>query len=612
MVKTNVESTQLDFEAIRSKLKTYFAASDQFKDYNFEGSALANILDVLAYNTHFNALMANMAINESYLETAQLRSSILTHAYSLGYFPSSVLAASATLEVRTSLAGVEGRPSTITLPAGTRFTTSIEGVTYTFQTLQTYAATDDGNGEYVFLDQNGLANIKVFEGNTVTRTFFVGAKGDKNLYVIADPNMDTTTVDVRVFANASTTLYDSYSNISKAIRVNADSKYFLLKESPNGNYELQFGDGVATGKAPTAGNKVTVTYLSSAGETANGASLFTALDPVVVDGTPYSLVTTLVYRSSGGAPKEANESIRLHAPLVYSTQRRMVTSYDYHSLIQSNYPDLQDVIAWGGQDNDPIDYGKVFISIRYPDEYDSDTKQGIQDDISNNLIAPLGTLSITPEYIEPIQTYLALTVNFDFNPVLSGVTIQTAEDQIFAICQKYFDDNLGQFGKQFRRSNLLALIDGLSDAVLSSRIDIVMNQRFIPDLVNSRSYTISFPETILGPDDVNYRIDSTKFIYDGEACIIRNKLNTNTLEIVNAAGTVLVNNIGDYTTGTGKVNLINFAPEGILGGVNYIKIRAIPSNQGTLSPLRNYTLEFDTEDTLVRGTVDYQSTRVSL
>jgi hypothetical protein len=334
---------------------------------------------------------------------------------------------------------------------------------------------------------------------------------------------------------------------------------------------------------------------------------------VNVGGTNYSIVTSLIYRSSGGASKENDESIRLHAPLVYSTQKRMVTSYDYHALIQSTYPDLQDVIAWGGQDNDPIDYGKVFISIRYPDQYDSDTRQGIQDDIAINLISPLGTLSITPEFIEPIQTYLGLTVSFDFNPVLSGVTIQTAADQILDICKKYFDDNLGQFGRQFRRSNLLSLIDGLSDAVLSSRIDVTMNQRFIPDLVNTRSYTIAFPEPIATPDDQDYRIESSRFTYDNDrVCLIKNLLGSNVLQIVDLSGNVIVNNIGSYTTGTGKIQLVNFTPKSILNGVNFIKISAIPLNQGTLSPLRNYTLELDTDETTVRGTVDYQSTRVSL
>lgn len=609
---TNVESTDLDFETIRSNLKTYLAATDQFADYNFEGSALANILDVLAYNTHFNALTANMAINESFLETAQLRSSIVTHALSLGYFPRSKTSSRATVNLSLNLSSYVGTPpETIALPTGFKFTGSVEGVSYTFQTRQSYTATNNGFNQYTFVDDTGSADLIIYEGDEITRTFLVPSASDKRIYVIADDSVDHDTLDVRVFENVSTTTYVSYENIQHAIRITEDSKYYIFKEAPNGYYELQFGED-ALGLSPSTGNKITVNYLSVTGEAANGVRAFVPQSNVSVNGQSFGLSVTAVTNSISGAEKQSIESIRLNAPLNYASQRRMVTKNDYQTLIQSTYPTLVDVVTWGGEENVPVDYGKIYISIEYPTSFGDDEKQVIKDSITNDLIAPLSTMSIRPEFVDPIDLYLELTCNFDFNPNLTSITSQATGDRITTEIQNYFSDNLETFGGIFRRSNLLTRIDDLSESILSTFMTVKMNRRFTPNLSTNRSYDIVFPVEIANPNSETYTITSSKFIYNSTVCSIRNLLGSNTLQIINESGTVIERNIGSYLAKSGTVRLDSFLPDSILNGIDYIKISAVPANQATIRPLRNYIIKLDEDLSRAIATIDYQNQRVTL
>jgi len=609
---TTVQSTDLDFNAIRNKLKDFFAASDQFADYDFEGAGLSNILDVLAYNTHFNSLVANLAINESFLETAQLRSSLITHAHSLGYFPRSRTSAKGYIKLSTNLSSFVGsRPVALTIATGKTFTSNIDGTTYTFRTRETLSAEDDGNGIYRFTTAEGSQNFYIYEGTEKTKTFFVPDTADDQIYVIPDLGLDTSTVDVRVYPNTSTTSYETYTNIKDAVAINNDSRYFLLKESPNGYYELQFGVGDNFGNKPQPGYKVTVTYLSSSGADANNGKVFTPSSGITVSGQTFPLTATTTTRSAGGAEKETLAEIRNNAPLTYATQHRMVTATDYDTLIRSNYPVVQDVTSWGGQDNIPVDYGVVYISLKFPSGTDASTITTTKNDIASNLVTPLAVLSIRPKFVDPETTYLKLNTTFDFNPTLSGVTLQTMQQNVTSTINSYFGSNLDAFKKEFRRSNLLTIIDDISPAVLSSKIDVRMVQRFTPKLYTNRNYTINFPTTIAGTDDVNRIITSSRFIYNNQVCIIQNALSGYNLQVTTAGGEVLLNNIGTYYPGTGVVELTSFNPESIIGGISYIKIQATPANPATIKPLRNYILSLDEEST-VKGNIDYQTVRVSL
>ena len=614
-METNIESTSLDFEAIRSSLKTYFEADEQFADYNFEGSALANLLDVLAWNTHFNALTANMAINESFLETSQLRSSIVGHAQSLGYFPTSKTAARATVQLSANLSSYVGtRPESITLPANTKFTTTVDGVSYTFQTLSAYTATDSGSGLYTFVDENGSSNLTVYEGTLITKTFYVPAKDAQPIYVIPDESMDTATAVVKVFSNRNTSAFSVYTDIKDAIRIDDTSRYYLMREAPNGYYELQFGSGNSIGLSPSAGNKVQVEYLRVGGSNANGAKTFTAQSSLSVDGQSFTLSASTQAIASNGDEKETLADIRYNAPLNYASQRRMVTKQDYESLISSTYSSVSSVSAWGGEEADPVDYGKIYLSLIFADEnLDSDSKVVIKQDIQTNLIEPLATMSIDPVFVDPETLYLALTVRYDFNPNKTEKTAQTTSNNILSAIQTYFDTNLESFTGVFRKSDITSTIDNLSEAILSTRLDVKMVKRFTPTLDVNKAYRILFTEEIALPDRDEYTITSDTFVVGNRRVKIRNELGSTTLQLINETGTsVITPNIGSYDANSGVVTISSLKITSLLSGNTQIKIIATPANQGTIRPIRNYIIELDTALTSILPTIDYQGNRVSI
>jgi len=606
---TNIQSTELDFNSIKQSLKTFLAQKEEFKDYDFEGSGLSNILDVLAYNTHFNALTANMAINESFLETAQLRSSVITNAQSLGYFPRSYTSSSATVQLSLDLTTFSGTPPiSITLPAGTLFTSVVENVSYTFQTLQAYTAENDGFDLYIFGDDDGNLESKLYEGVRKTQTFFVPRPEEKRIYVIGDEALDKNTIEVSVYDNSSSTNSVTYSNITEAIRIDSNTRFYLLREAANGFYELQFGVDNSFGQEPVTGNKIEVSYLTTNGEAPNGALSFSAQNSVTVGAQSFPLAVGVLSVATGGSEKESIESIRTLAPLNFASQRRMVTKEDYRALILANYSSVRDANTWGGEENDPVDYGKIYISLKFEDDIDNDSKETVKSDITKNLIAPLGTMSIDPVYVDPTTTYLGITTLFDYNPNLSSLTPRASATAIENEVVNYFDENLEIFGNSFRRSALLSRIDDLNEAILSSSMIVELNQRLELDLNVSKSYSLTFPVEIATPDDVNYRINTSRFIFDSKTCRIKNKLNSYTLQIVNEADEVIERNIGTYDN-NGTINIIDLNASSILNSLDYIKVFATPANQATIRPGKNYILELDTDNNNAIFNIDYQKNR---
>ena len=323
MGTTTIKSTALDFQSIKNNLKTFLAQTDEFSDYNFEASGLSNILDVLAYNTHFNGLIANFALNESYLGSAQLRSSIVSLAEGIGYVPDSKNSSQGVINMSISLAGVSGRPNKVTIPSGFKFNSTVDDIVYEFQTQEEITATDDGAGAYKFTTVDGSESIKVFEGTATTKTFLITGQTENFAYIIPDENMDIDTAVVKNFETASGTTFSTFTDLRNATSLTELSRIYILRESPNGNFELSFGNKTTLGISPVAGNKVTVDYLSVKGADANGAKVFAPQQQVQVNGVGYTASVTTVSNSSGGSPKETVESIRTTAPFQYATQNRM-------------------------------------------------------------------------------------------------------------------------------------------------------------------------------------------------------------------------------------------------------------------------------------------------
>ena len=611
---TNIESTALDFQNIKNNLKTFLANQTEFTDYDFEAAGLSNILDVLAYNTHYNALTANFALNEAFLNTAQLRSSVVSHAQTLGYIPRSKTAALAQVSLSLNLSGVAGRPTQLTMPSGRTFTSSIGGVAYTFQTIRAHYATDDGTGTYNFATTDGETSIKIYEGSTKTKTFRVGETSERQIYVIPDNTMDTATAQVSVFANPTTSDFQTYLNVQEAVRVTAQSLFYQLNETPSGEYELNFGDGTSFGKSPDVGSIIKVTYLSTLGPEANGGTVFTPTADFTVNGVGYPLVVVTESASASGAVRQSVESIRSNAPIAFSSQQRLVTAEDYKAQILAKFSTIEDCISWGGQDNVPANYGKVYVSLKFADNVTESQKTTVKDSIVSNLSDNLAVLSIDTVFVDPIETFLSVIVSFDFDPNKTGKTLATAEQDVIEVVQNYFTVNLEKFNETFRRSNMLTLIDDIGDFIVSSRAEIKMTQRLELTLNSTLSYEVQFPEELSAPSPTEYIIETGAFTFEGgQQCVIRNKFSSNKLQVVNiTTGQVLTDNVGTYDELGGKVIITGFTPETILSGQSFLTVNAIPANQATVKPLRNYVIKFDTGSSFAQGTVDTQTTKVTL
>ena len=592
---TTILSTALDFNNIKNNLKIYLQQQSEYADYDFEAAGLSNILDVLAYNTHINGLIANFATNESFLGTAQLRSSVVSLAEGIGYIPDSKMSARATITLTVNLSGVAGRPSVIILPSGRTFTSSVNDITYTFQTIESYTAQDDGTGLYRFTDNNGTTNVIVYEGALKTKTFYVGPFSENDVYIIPDINIDANTATVNVYDTATSNTFATYLNILNATSISANSTYYILKEAPNGFYELSFGDGVNLGKAPVAGNKIVVNYLSTNGSDANGATTF-ASTALVVNDVEYPLTVTTVSKSVGGDILESIESIRKNAPFQYATQNRMVTAADYTSLILRNFSQfIQDIKSWGGEENTEPKFGTIFTSILFEDDVNLTLQESIKTQVAS-LVDQLGIVSFNIEYADPVETYIETNVYFQVNPKLTTLSLNTLENQVNSTIATYFSNTIGSFDQSFRRSNLLTLVDDISPAILSSRADIKMQQRFTPSLNTYANYNLRFPTSIAVADRDTPVITSSPFTFNNTLAKIQNKLGSTTLQVISAGtGTVLVDSVGSYNATSGTVNIVALNPSNVVGGVNYIKLSVIPTNSSAVTPQRNDVLKFDQE-----------------
>ena len=613
---TSIKSTALDFTNIKQNLKDYLKAQTEFKDYNFEASGLSNILDVLAYNTHINGLTSNFAMNESFLGTAQLRASVVSHATGIGYIPDSKTSAQGTITISVDLSAVSGRPSTIALPAYAKFTATIDDLAYTFQTNEVYSATDTGSGVYTFKTSSGSSAIPIFEGTLKEKTFLVGASEDRfaDAYIVPDLNIDTDTAVVRVYDSYASSSSAVYINITKANVLNSNSTIYILKEAPNGFYQLSFGGGGALGKSPVAGNAITLQYISTGGTTGNLATSYTAQDTISVGGISYNLTVSSPTISTGGDNRETIESIRKNAPFQYATQNRMVTPEDYTAIILRNYSSLiNDIVSWGGEDDASPKFGTVFTSIDFEADVTADkqveTKAGITE-----LVKQLAVVSFDIEYADPVSTYVESDIFYQINPQLTSLSNNAITTSINTVVSNYFAKTLGKFTKSFRRSNLLTLVDDVSRAVLSSRAVIRMQQRITPTLNTSNTFTLTFPNQIAQPifstnvTQSDYVVRSSNFEVDGVTCRIINETHVTAgvakssrkLQVVNAAsGIVVVDNIGEYNSTTRQVSIVSFKPSSIIGGNDFIKISVLPANQSAISPLRNDILIYDGDESTI-------------
>mgnify|MGYP006079355987 FL=1 len=555
---TTITSTQLDFETIKSKLKIFLKQDATFSDYDFEGSALNNILDILAYNTHFSGLIANFALNESYLGTAQLRNSVVSLAESLGYIPGSKNSSQKTVNLTINLSGVPNLdPSYSLLPGELKAKGSINDIDYTFTNRKTISAEARSTGIYQFSPfDDKESSIILYEGEEKTQKYLVDTI-ENAVYVIPDQSIDTSTAIVKVYEDGAayaanslfTGSYSSYNNIFNATSITSLSRLYVLRESPNGFYELTFGAFNSLGISPVPGNIVEINYLRTNGISANGISNLEPIGditlgeltvPIKVAPSNITLSGTQEnIKSSGGTDKEEIESIRKKAPFQYASQNRMVTPVDYEAMILRTYGNLiEDIVCWGGQDNVPPEYGTTFTSIIWKENLSStainDARRSITD-----LTKELSVVSFNLKFLAPSETYISTFVNYQFNPLLGSATQSAVDAEVQSSIIKYFTNNIGRFQQVFRRSNLLTLVDEVDTSVLSSRADIRLQKRIIPIISLPQNWNISFSAALKEPNDIDGPVVRSALFeilqprkngaegLEGVIVYIRNKLNDN-------------------------------------------------------------------------------------
>ena len=597
---TTIQSTSLDFDAIKNNLKTYLAQQEEFADYNFEASGLSNILDVLAYNTHYNGLTANFALNESFLGTAQLRSSLVSLSEGIGYIPDSMTSSQAIINLTLNLSGVSGAPTTIQIPAGYKFNATVDEQEFVFQTQEDLTADDNGDGLYIFKDASSNKNIKIYEGIERVKTFIVSRAEDNEVYIVPDNTMDTGTAIVRVYENPTSSVFLPYINIINANNINENSTLYFLKETPNGLFELSFGNGTTLGKAPKTGSKVTVTYLAVSGRASNSAKVFEPQTEINVGGQNYDVSVSTVGNAIAGSPKESMESIRQFAPFQYATQNRMVTAVDYSALVLRNFSTLiKDMKSFGGEEALEPEFGTVFLSILFNAEVtpggvvEQNTKDAIQD-----LVKQLAVASFIVKFTDPVKTFIETRTFFQFNPSLTTLSRNTILNKVKTAITQYFTDNTGKFGQSYRRSNLLTIVDNVSPAILSSRSQTFVQRRFTPQPTVLQDHTLRFAVPLKSPDDVDYIITSSQFLFKNKTCVLRNKLNTNKLEIYNGEDNeVIVDNVGSYSGDV--VSIVGLQVDNFVGANNFIKVSAVPANESSLTPFREDIVEQDISNTFV-------------
>tara|TARA_Y100001963_G_C6784835_1_gene452070 strand:- start:1382 stop:3310 length:1929 start_codon:yes stop_codon:yes gene_type:complete len=608
--KKRLKVTELDFDAIKENLKIYLKSQNEFKDYDFDGSGFSILLDTLAYNTHYLGYNANMLANEMFLDSASLRSSIVSHAKTMGYEVSSARAANATISI-----SIKTSAATISMPAGTKFASTLNGATYNFVTVADLVGAKFGNSV-------NFDSIGVYEGTYVETRYTADTSDLEQRFLLRDNRADTSTLTVKVINSASDSTTTTYTKATDITQLTSTSTVYFLQEVEAGKFEVYFGDGIVS-KAIEDGNIVSLSYVVTNKTEANGAALFSP--PSSIAGESDITVSTIM-RATGGAEPESLSSIKLSAPLNYASQGRCVTTSDYETYVKKLFANTQAVNVFGGEDgsydastgvSSTPEYGKVFISIKSTTGADltSTQKSQLVNDLKKYTVA-----SITPQVVDPETTYLRLTTAAKYD---SSATTKSASDiatLITSALTSYNTNNLQTFNSQYRASAVGRTIDEAHTSILNNTTTLKLSKFFTPTTGTTTSYNLSFNNALYHPEDgylastggiltsSGFKVgtDTTSeffFDEDGAGNIRRYSLVGTTRSYADSqAGTI------DYTSGVIKINNINITAISNVDDATSTQIRIIVTpNTNDIVPVRNQILEIDFTNTTVTASADTES-----
>ena len=594
-ISNRLDVSELDYDGIRDNLKTYLSNQAEFSDYNFEGSGMSVLLDLLAYNTHYLSYNANMLSNELYLDSADIRKNVVALAKQLGYTPTSVVSPSATIDVTVS--NVPTTTASITMVKGTTFTTTINQITYDFLTNEDITATPT-DGVYKF------SNVKIYEGTAVTFQYTVDSSDVDQKFIIPNNQADTTTLKVKVQNSSSDSTTNTYTKSQTLTELNSTSKVYFLQEQGDGRFEVYFGDGVL-GKALEDGNIVKLEYIVTNMRQANGASSFT-LGSTVGGFTDVSIAT--VSNAQGGSVAQSNNSIRFNAPLQYQSQNRAVTVKDYETLTQTFYPNAESISAYGGEDAETPVYGSVYIGVvpKSGSTLTEATKQNIVDNLKKYNVA-----SVTPVIVTPETTSIILTSNVKYDENATTKTGDTIRSNVITSITNYSATNLQKFEGLFRYSQLIQDIDDTDTSILSNITTLKIRKDFTPTIDSAITYQVYFRNALYNPhsghnttaggilESSGFKIqgnDNEMFVNDDGQGNVRMYYLVSGVKTYenNTQGTI------NYTTGQITLTSLNIASiSNIRGSASTVIELTVKPNSNDVIPVRDQILQIDVANSQV-------------
>jgi len=583
MANTVFSVANIEFDSIKSNLKSYLSTQTQFKDYDFEGSNLNVLLDVLAWNTYMNNFYLNMVASESFIDSAQIRNSVISHAKTLNYTPRSFSSSAAVIDIQIIPTDT---PAQITIPRYTEFTTRVDNTTYTFTTDKGITISAGRDGSYV------ASNVEIFEGEIITELFVANTANTAQRFVLSNRNVDTNSIVVKVNESSSDTTNTEWVKSTSTIGINGTTNTYYLLPAENERYEIQFGDGVL-GRPLKNNNVVEVVYRACAAEEPNGATVFSLSDNI----QGYSNVAiTLKQRSQGGSIAESIDSIKFNATKSIAIQDRTITTSDYKTLLLQEFPEIEAINVFGGEELSPPKFGRVAISV---DLRNADGISNLKKREIEAFVKLRSPLSITPVVIDPEFLYVDVTTNVSYNPSVTTKSENEIAQLVSSAIVTFMANNINDFAKKLRLSKLSAAIDAADPSILSNNTEILLEKRIVPTLNQTASYTLQFDNPIYREVALNGTfvdgtspIASSEFTFNGvTGCSLRDN-GSGVIEVVQQTteGTNIVSqNIGNVNYSTGVVNIINFAVTQYSG--SSIQVTAKPSLR-TVNSSKNIILSY--------------------
>lgn len=590
----NLRIAELDFDEIKANLKEYLKTQNEFADYDFEGSGLSVLLDILSYNTHYNAFLANMLMNEMFLDSAVKRSSVVSLAKHLGYTPRSAQCSSAKLDITVNNPSFS--PQFLTLPRYTPFVSTVNNIPYTFLNTEPFTISPSG-GVYTF------NNIVVKEGKLLSYTYTSASPGPSEKFEIPNELVDISTITVVVQNSTSDVTSTTYVRSTDITDATSTSAIYFIEENSNGRYQIYFGDG-NIGRKLSVGNIINIQYIVPSGSGANlsGVIAQTFVCNSTIGGSS-SITIDVVNNSSGGSGKEGITSIKYNAPLFYQGRDRAVTKNDYAVLIKSSYPTVESVSVWGGEDSKPPVYGKVFISLKPFTGFTID--DSVKQNITTTLLSKRKMLTIQPEFVDPDYLYLNLDVQVRYNQNNTIKTSGTLTAQVNTSINNYFNNNLQQFDESFYHSRLVGDILKTDTSIVSALVGINIQKRIIPSL--------NTPNSFIGVNSIKFNnplhpgeLFSTRFyivvdnvvttvrIFDVPDVMPPSYSGTGTLKLreLNTLNDIL--SIGTVNYATGEVSITSLTPVAFPTGQFDIRITAsVQEDYYDIVPLKNQIIVLD-------------------